>query len=77
MGISLSVDIKEKLALTGGALSLNREQRGGKCMEPLRVLVFVGTEGVYHDHVGNGKFMAQCSQRLKILRRTFHRIMKF
>ena len=30
MGISLSVDIKEKLALTWGALSLNRKQRGGK-----------------------------------------------
>jgi len=27
-------------------------------MEPLRLLVFVGTEGVHHDHVGNGKSMA-------------------
>jgi hypothetical protein len=26
-------------------------------MEPLKLLVFVGTEGVYHDPVGNGKFI--------------------
>ena len=27
-------------------------------MEPLKLLVFAGMEGVYHDHVGHGKFIA-------------------
>ncbi len=27
-------------------------------MEPLKLLVFVGTEGIYHDHVEQGKFLA-------------------
>ena len=27
-------------------------------MEPLRLLVFVGTEGIYHDHAGQGRFIA-------------------
>ena len=27
-------------------------------MGPLRCLVFVGTEGIYHDHVGQGRFLA-------------------
>lgn len=26
-------------------------------METLRLLVFVGTEGIYHDHAGNGQFL--------------------
>ena len=26
-------------------------------METLKVLVFVGTEGIYHDHAGNGQFL--------------------
>lgn len=26
-------------------------------METLKLLVFVGTEGIYHDHAGNGKFL--------------------
>ncbi len=26
-------------------------------MEKLKVLIFVGTEGVYHDHTGNGQFL--------------------
>lgn len=26
-------------------------------MKTLKSLVFVGTEGIYHDHVGNGKFI--------------------
>ena len=71
MGISLSVDIKEKLALTWGALSLNRKQRGGTCMEPLRLLVFVATEGVYHDHVGNGKFMAAMLSKTEDIKADF------
>jgi len=27
-------------------------------MESLKVMVFVGTEGIYHDHEGQGKFLA-------------------
>ena len=27
-------------------------------MEPLKLLVFVGTEGIYHDHAGQGRFIA-------------------
>lgn len=27
-------------------------------MEPMRLLVFVGTEGKHHDHTGQGKYMA-------------------
>ena len=27
-------------------------------MQPLKLLVFVGTEGIYHDHEGQGKFLA-------------------
>ena len=27
-------------------------------MPPLRILVFVGTEGIYHDHAGQGRFLA-------------------
>lgn len=26
-------------------------------MNSLKTLIFVGTEGIYHDHVGNGKFI--------------------
>ena len=26
-------------------------------METLKLLVFVGTEGIYHDHAGNGQFL--------------------
>ena len=26
-------------------------------MEKLKLLVFVGTEGIYHDHAGNGQFL--------------------
>jgi len=26
-------------------------------MKPLKLLVFVGTEGIYHDHPGNGRFI--------------------
>ena len=26
-------------------------------METLRLLIFVGTEGIYHDHAGNGQFL--------------------
>ena len=26
-------------------------------MENLKVLVFVGTQGIYHDHAGNGRFL--------------------
>ena len=26
-------------------------------METLKLLVFVGTEGIYHDHTGNGQFL--------------------
>ena len=26
-------------------------------MDTLQLLVFVGTEGIYHDHVGNGQFL--------------------
>ena len=33
-------------------------KEGGKRMEPLKFLVFVGTEGIHHDHVGQGKFLA-------------------
>lgn len=28
-------------------------------MEPLKLLVFVGTEGIYHDHAGQGRFIAE------------------
>ena len=28
-------------------------------MEPLKLLVFVGTEGIYHDHEGQGSFIAE------------------
>jgi uncharacterized protein len=28
-------------------------------MNPLKFLVFVGTEGIYHDHAGQGKFIAE------------------
>ena len=27
-------------------------------MQPLKLLVFVGTEGIYHDHAGQGRFIA-------------------
>lgn len=27
-------------------------------MKTLKILVFVGTEGLYHDHFGNGKYLA-------------------
>ena len=27
-------------------------------MDEIRTLVFVGTEGIYHDHDGQGKFIA-------------------
>ena len=27
-------------------------------MSPLKLLVFIGTEGISHDHVGQGKFIA-------------------
>ena len=27
-------------------------------MKPLKFLVFVGTEGIYHDHAGQGRFLA-------------------
>ena len=26
-------------------------------METLKLLIFVGTEGIYHDHAGNGQFL--------------------
>ena len=26
-------------------------------MENLKLLIFVGTEGIYHDHAGNGQFL--------------------
>ncbi len=26
-------------------------------MDALQLLIFVGTEGIYHDHVGNGQFL--------------------
>jgi len=26
-------------------------------MEALKLLIFVGTEGIYHDHAGNGQFL--------------------
>ena len=26
-------------------------------METLKLLIFVGTEGLYHDHAGNGQFL--------------------
>ncbi len=32
-------------------------------MEPLSLLLFVGTEGIYHDHQGNGRFMAEVLNR--------------
>ena len=28
-------------------------------MSPLRLLVFVGTEGIYHDHTGHGAFLTE------------------
>ncbi len=28
-------------------------------MQPLKLLVFVGTEGIYHDHAGQGRFIAE------------------
>lgn len=28
-------------------------------MSPLRLLVFVGTEGIYHDHAGHGVFLTE------------------
>ena len=40
-------------------------------MEALRVLVFVGTEGVYHDHVGNGKFMAAMLSKAEDIKADF------
>ena len=27
-------------------------------MQPLKLLVFIGTEGIYHDHAGQGRFIA-------------------
>ncbi len=30
-----------------------------KLMETTNVLVFVGTEGIYHDHVSHGKFLSE------------------
>ena len=26
-------------------------------MDPIKLLVFVGTEGIYHDHPGQGRFL--------------------
>ena len=28
-------------------------------MTPVKLLVFVGTEGIYHDHEGQGKFLTE------------------
>ena len=28
-------------------------------METLKLLIFVGTEGIYHDHAGNGQFLTR------------------
>ena len=28
-------------------------------MNPIKLLVFVGTEGIYHDHAGQGRFIAE------------------
>jgi uncharacterized protein len=32
-------------------------------MPPLKILVFVGTEGIYHDHPGQGRFIADLLSR--------------
>lgn len=32
-------------------------------MDTLKVLIFVGTEGIYHDHTGNGQFLTAMLNR--------------
>ena len=42
-------------------------------VDPLKLLVFVGTEGKYHDHEQNGRFLANMLSRSKQIDATFAR----
>ena len=42
-------------------------------MEPLKLLVFVGTEGIYHDHAGQGRFIADTVSRAGDIQADFSR----
>lgn len=42
-------------------------------VDPLKLLVFVGTEGQYHDHEENGRFLAKMLSRSEQIDATFSR----
>ena len=42
-------------------------------MEPLKLLVFVGTEGIYHDHARQGRFIADTVSRAGDIEADFSR----
>lgn len=42
-------------------------------MQPLKLLVFVGTEGIYHDHVGQGRFVADAVSKAGDIEADFSR----
>jgi len=42
-------------------------------MSPLRILVFVGTEGVYHDHAGQGQFLVDLLSQTGEIKADFSR----
>ena len=42
-------------------------------METLKLLIFVGTEGIYHDHAGTGSSSHQCLTALTPLKPISHK----
>ena len=42
-------------------------------MESLKLLVFVGTEGIYHDHAGQGRFIADTVSKAGDIKADFSR----
>ncbi len=42
-------------------------------MQPLKLLVFVGTEGIYHDHAGQGRFIADAVSKAGDIEADFSR----
>ena len=42
-------------------------------LNPMKVLVFVGTEGIYHDHEGQGRFLSELLNRETLIEAEFSR----
>ena len=40
-------------------------------LNPMKVLVFVGTEGIYHDHEGQGRFLSELLNRETLIEAEF------